>query len=247
MQSTDKSSLTGIPKIIYDPTKHHSNIHEVGRKLNFYVQRTFTGLHDCISNRAVRPIIPPPEPGTTPASVPVQLSSQVGTQDLLSTTIPFAPRSSTSSTSSSASQRSATAIPSVSVRTPVSEMETFKYLEKYKLFLLAEEKRNIELSQLFGIVDELLSVTSKERVMAHENYADCLAARDGSALWNIVYTTVMFVGLNTALPSSFTGRLEERPQILIPNNIPNLPFIGLQGSRRESNPPPTGSKGNVDL
>jgi hypothetical protein len=68
-------------------------------------------------------------------------------------------------------------------------METFKYLEKYKLFLLAEEKRNIELSQLFGIVDELLSVTSKERVMAHENYADCLAARDGSALWNIVYKT----------------------------------------------------------
>jgi hypothetical protein len=74
-------------------------------------------------------------------------------------------------------------------------METFRYLEKYKLSLIAEEKRNIELSQLFGIIEELLSVTSKERVIAHGDYPACLAARDGSALWNIVYSTHQTVNM----------------------------------------------------
>jgi hypothetical protein len=74
-------------------------------------------------------------------------------------------------------------------------METFRYLEKYKLYLSAEEKRNVELSQLFGIIEELLSVTSKERVVAHADYPACLATRDGSALWNIVYSTHQTVNM----------------------------------------------------
>jgi hypothetical protein len=64
--NVNKYNSTGIPKLIFDTAKHQSNVHDVGKKLNFYVQRAFTGLHDCIATRAVRPIVAPVEPGTTP-------------------------------------------------------------------------------------------------------------------------------------------------------------------------------------
>jgi hypothetical protein len=187
-----QSTSTGIPKIIFDPAEHELNVHEVGKLLNYYVQRQFTGLHDCISTRTLRPIIAPTEPGIAPTQVPPQASSSSASS---SSGTSMTLRSSATSNSTAPERSASPTSPPSSPRGAVSDMETFRYLEKYKLYLLAQEKRDIELSQLFGIIDELLSVTSKERVVAHAQYPACLAGRNGSALWNIVYATHQSVNM----------------------------------------------------
>jgi hypothetical protein len=138
-ENNSKSSSTGIPKIIYDSAKHQSNILEVSRKLNFYVQRSFTGLHDCIATRTVHPIVAPAEPGANTDTTQELLSEAPPSTTSTSGTSMTLRSSASNSTTVPERSQSPTSPPSSS-RSAVSEMETFRYLEKYKLYLLAQEK-----------------------------------------------------------------------------------------------------------
>ena len=153
MQSTpSKASASGIQKLIYDTSKQRSNIHEVEKQLNYFVQQRFTTLHDCISRRAVEPLLEPVPP-----------------QQILPTTQPPAPRrenlrSGSISTSTSADASSTVSSPPLDTPPPTLAFDTIpfeikiaKYLEEYKIYLLKQQTRGVELGQLFGIIDELLS------------------------------------------------------------------------------------------
>jgi hypothetical protein len=60
---------------------------------------------------------------------------------------------------------------------------------------MKQQTRTVELGQLFGIIDELLSTTSKERVMSHTDYEVCQNNRNGCELWRIVYATHQVVNM----------------------------------------------------
>jgi hypothetical protein len=51
------------------------------------------------------------------------------------------------------------------------------------------------LSQLYGVVEELLSVTSKEKVIAHANFDLTSDSRNGAALWNTVFETHQMIDM----------------------------------------------------
>jgi hypothetical protein len=51
------------------------------------------------------------------------------------------------------------------------------------------------LSQLYGVVEELLSVTSKEKVIAHANFDVTSDSRNGAELWNIVFETYQIIDM----------------------------------------------------
>jgi hypothetical protein len=61
-QSQIRTTLTGLPKLTFDNVKQRSNIFEVEKALNYYVQQHFTTLYDCIATRAVDDIIEPLPP-----------------------------------------------------------------------------------------------------------------------------------------------------------------------------------------
>jgi hypothetical protein len=203
MQSNhSKPTSSGLPKIIFDAAKQQSNVNEVGRKLNFYVQQNFTGLNDCISTRTLDPIAEPPEP-TAPQAVQVAPAASALRSRRGATSEPNEASSSSSSDSNAAS------VPQTSVET-VSSLEHARYLERYKIYLVENQTRRVELRQLFGVIDELLSITSKERVIAHADYAASLAARDGCALWKIVYATHQSVNMyHTASQQTEALNVEE--------------------------------------
>jgi hypothetical protein len=91
--------------LIYDSAKHRSNLTEVEKALNFFVQQRFTTLHDCISTRTLRDIL---EPTIAPGIYNFDLGLEVAI-----------------------------------------------YTEKYKQYLIRTERREEELSQLYGVVEEL--------------------------------------------------------------------------------------------
>ena len=58
------SSITqsGLPKIIFDHSKQRSNVVEVERTLNYYIQAHYPLLQDCIMSRNLLPLEIPVEP-----------------------------------------------------------------------------------------------------------------------------------------------------------------------------------------
>jgi hypothetical protein len=68
------------------------------------------------------------------------------------------------------------------------------------VFVSRSETREIELTQLFGNIDEPLSITSKERVISNSKYAAALKARNGLELWKIVHVTHQLTNLLQTLP-----------------------------------------------
>jgi hypothetical protein len=46
-----KGTLSGLPKLLFDPSKQRSNILEVERALNYFVQSNYPSLSDCIATR----------------------------------------------------------------------------------------------------------------------------------------------------------------------------------------------------
>ena len=70
---SSKTTSSGLPKITYDTAKQRSNISEVERLLNFYVQQRFKTLNDCIATRKVVRIVAPVAPSrSVPATPAVQ-------------------------------------------------------------------------------------------------------------------------------------------------------------------------------
>jgi hypothetical protein len=208
MQNNQTQSKTGLSKIIYDTSKSRSNIYDVEKQLNHYVQQRFTTLHDCIARRTILPIEepvaqlpphpalqqnPPPTPPVVQNPPPVAQNTGGHNRNLRSTT--------TSNVTDPPPQDAAPAppldqlpvvVPLVVPPAPAAipfELEVAKYLEQYKIYLINKQTRNVELAQLFGIIDELLSTTSRERVTAHADYEAALTSRNGADLWNIVYST----------------------------------------------------------
>ena len=75
MASNSKTSSFGLPKLTYDHVKQRSNLLEVEKALNFYVQQNFTTLHDCISLRSLRIINIPSPPMVVSPAIRQQLES----------------------------------------------------------------------------------------------------------------------------------------------------------------------------
>jgi hypothetical protein len=69
------------------------------------------------------------------------------------------------------------------------------FLERYKIYLVNQQTRLVELGQLYGIIDELLSTSSKERIIAHPDYQATQRSRDGVGLWGIVHATHQVVNM----------------------------------------------------
>ncbi len=46
-----------------------------------------------------------------------------------------------------------------------------------------------ELSSLFGLLDSLISIESRDRIVSHPDYRTAFNKRDGCRLWNIMYAT----------------------------------------------------------
>jgi hypothetical protein len=158
-----KYNNPGLPKLIYDTGRHRSNISEVEKLLNFLVQQRFTTLHDCIATRSLREITEPKAP-TASTLLPSTSSSSSSTSKPRSKTV-------TSATSATASDPPDPVAPAPVYNSQLElEVEMAIYTQKYKQYLLKLGKREDELSQLFGLVDELLSVSSKEKVIAHSNF-----------------------------------------------------------------------------
>jgi hypothetical protein len=188
-----KSNCSGLPKLIYDTGKHRSNISEVEKLLNFLVQQRFTTLHDCIATRSLREI-PEPKAPTASTLLPSISSSSSSSSTSTSTSKPRS-KTVTSATSATASDPDLVAPALVYSSQLELEVEMAIYTQKYKQYLLKLGKREDELSQLFGLVDELLSVSSKERVIAHSNFEIASESRNGSQLWNIVFETHQLIDM----------------------------------------------------
>jgi hypothetical protein len=209
-----KGTLTGLPKLIFDPSKQRSNILEVERALNYFVQLNYPSLSDCIATRELEELQIPVEPVSTPPSNPAELlHSRPGTRSAT------AALNSSSSSSSGDSESSPPAAP----RQPhiVSNFDIARYNEDYRMYLVERQTRKSELSQLFGNIDELLSTTSKEKVIAHDDYASTKKSRNGSSLWNIVYATHQIVNMFHTL---LNKRSAHSGTISIFTNQPRCPW-----------------------
>ena len=183
---------SGIPKLIYDSAKHRSNVSEVEKSLNFFVQQRFTTLHDCISTRTLRDILEPKPPSVSMFPPPASSTTSSSSSKLRSGSAKTAPSTTTTSTSSDPSDPA----DSLYINNQMDlDIEVAVYTEKYKQYLTKMGKREEELSQLYGVVDELLSVTSKEKIIAHSDFDATSVSRNGSALWNIVFETHQIIDM----------------------------------------------------
>jgi hypothetical protein len=130
-QSQIRTTLTGLPKLTFDNVKQRSNIFEVEKALNYYVQQHFTTLYDCIATRAVDDIIEPLPP----------LPSSLATQFVPSRRL----RSASTTTPSEEETNEAEEVPEVSNNLPeLSVIQTSIFKENYRMYLarLERNKKN---------------------------------------------------------------------------------------------------------